>query len=175
MKVICFFILLGIVSISFADEVALVKKAKGESHILRQTKKITIQVGTKLQEKDVIITEAKSSVGLIFKDDTRISIGPNSKLEIEKYLFEPSKNQENFVTNLSQGSIQCITGLISKVNPKAFKIKVKTATIGIRGTNFIVNAEPEYEDTMCSDGIIATDIIVDIEEGEFLYENTCSH
>lgn len=143
MKVFNFIILLSIVSIAFADEIALVKKAKGNSHIVRQNKEITIQVGTKLQEKDVIITESKSSVGLIFKDNTRISIGQNSKLEIEKYLFEPSENQEGFVTNLSKGSIECITGLISKVNPKAFKVKVKTATMGIRGTHFIINADSQ--------------------------------
>ncbi len=78
---------------------------------------------------------------MIFKDNTRISVGPNSKLEIEKYLFEPANNQEGFVTNLSKVSIECKTGLISKVNPKAFKVKVKTATMGICGTHFIVNAD----------------------------------
>ncbi|WP_294966938.1 FecR family protein [Sulfurimonas sp.] len=132
-------ILLGIVSLTFANEVALVKKAKGQSHIVRQSKEINIVVGTQLQEKDIIITESKSSVGLIFKDNTRISVGPNSKLEIEQYLFEPAENKEGFVTNLSKGSMECITGLISKVNPSAFKVKVKTATMGIRGTHFIIN------------------------------------
>lgn len=141
MKVFYFFILLGIVSNVLANDVALVKKAKGESHIVRENKEITILVGTKLQEKDIIVTESNSLVGLIFKDNTRISVGPNSKFEIEKFLFEPSEHKEKFVTNLSKGSIECITGLISKVNPSAFKVKVKTATMGIRGTHFIINAD----------------------------------
>jgi len=101
MKTLYSILFLGIVSLALANDVALVKKAKGESHIVRQNKEITIKVGTKLQEKDVVITKSKSLVGLIFKDNTRISIGPNSKLEIEKYLFEPSQNQEGFVTNFT--------------------------------------------------------------------------
>jgi hypothetical protein len=143
MKTFYFILLFGIFTLTLANDVALVKKAKGESYIVRQNKEISIQVGTKLQEKDIIITESKSSVGLIFKDNTRISVGQNSKLEIEQYLFEPAQNKEGFVTNLSKGSMECITGLISKVNPSAFKVKVKTATMGIRGTHFIINVNSE--------------------------------
>jgi len=48
--------------------------------------------------------------------------------------------------------MECITGLISKVNPKAFKVKIKTATMGIRSTHFIVNANPQesYDENIIS-------------------------
>lgn len=141
MKFIFFVICIGVLSSLFANEVALVKKLKGNAHIERDSKELIVEVGTKVFEKDIVITDSNSLVGLIFKDNTRISIGSKSKFIIEKYIFEPSQNKEAFVTNLSKGSIECITGLISKINPDAFKIKAKTATMGIRGTHFIVTVE----------------------------------
>jgi len=141
MKILYLIIYFGLFSLILANEVAFVKKSKGDAFILRDTKEFAINIGTKVFEKDTIITKSKSSVGLIFKDNTRISIGYNSRFEIEKYLFEPEKNKEAFVTNLTKGSMECITGLISKVNPKAFKIKTKTATMGIRGTHFIIKVD----------------------------------
>lgn len=126
-------------SFILANEAALVKKLKGNAHIVREGKELAIGVGTKVLEKDKIITRASSSVGLIFKDNTRISVGSNSEFTVEEYMFNLSEKKEVFTTNLSKGSLECVTGLISKINPKAFQLKAKTATMGIRGTHFIVD------------------------------------
>ena len=141
MKIIFSIISLAIFSLALANEAAFVKKIKGDVNILREGQELKVDVGTKVFEKDTVVTSSKSSVGLIFKDNTRISVGSNSRFEIEKYLFVPEKNQEAFVTNLVKGSMECMTGLISKVNPKAFKVKAKTATMGIRGTHFIIKVD----------------------------------
>lgn len=139
MKIFNLIILLGMFSFILANEAALVKKLKGNSHIVREGKELAIGVGTKVLEKDKIITRASSSVGLIFKDNTRISVGSNSEFTVEEYMFNLSEKKEVFTTNLSKGSLECVTGLISKINPKAFQLKAKTATMGIRGTHFIVD------------------------------------
>jgi hypothetical protein len=141
MKFFYFLIAIGMLSSILANEVALVKKLKGSAHVLREGKEVAVEVGTKLFEKDIIFTNPQSSLGLIFNDNTRISVGAKSEFSIEKYLFVPSENKEAFVSNLSTGSMECITGLIAKINPDAFKIKAKTATMGIRGTHFIITAE----------------------------------
>jgi hypothetical protein len=139
MKIFNLIILLGMFSFILANEAALVKKLKGNAHIVREGKELAIGVGTKVLEKDKIITRASSSVGLIFKDNTRISVGSNSEFTVEEYMFNLSEKKEVFTTNLSKGSLECVTGLISKINPKAFQLKAKTATMGIRGTHFIVD------------------------------------
>ncbi|SMP85959.1 FecR family protein [Epsilonproteobacteria bacterium SCGC AD-308-E02] len=139
MKIFNLIILLGMFSFILANEAALVKKLKGNAHIVREGKELAIGVGTKVLEKDKIITQASSSVGLIFKDNTRISVGSNSEFTVEEYMFNLSEKKEVFTTNLSKGSLECVTGLISKINPKAFQLKAKTATMGIRGTHFIVD------------------------------------
>lgn len=139
MKFFYFLIAIGLFSSIFANEVAFVKKLRGTAYVTREGKDVALALGVKLLEKDIIFTNAKSSLCLIFKDQTRISIGPESEFSIEKGDFTPKK--ESIVTNLSKGSVECITGLISKINPAAFKIKAKTATMGIRGTRFIINVD----------------------------------
>lgn len=47
--------------------------------------------------------------------------------------------------NLLQGSMRMLTGLIAKVNPAAIQIKTKTVSVGIRGTDFIVETEEKAE------------------------------
>jgi hypothetical protein len=132
-------ILLGLFSLTLANEAGLVKKVKGSSYIVRNEKKVAINIGTKVFEADTIITKGRSSVGLIFKDNTRITVGSNSEFAIEEYIFDLAEDNIEFKTNLVKGTLACVTGLISKTKPSAFKLKVKTATMGIRGTYFIVN------------------------------------
>ena len=139
MKSFILMILLGLCSLALANEAGLVKKVKGTSYIMRNEQKVATHIGTKVLEADTIITQEHSSVSLIFKDNTRITVGANSEFAIEEYLFDLAEDKIEFKSNLVKGTLACVTGLISKTKPSAFKLKVKTTTMGIRGTYFIVN------------------------------------
>ena len=80
-------------------------------------------------------------MGIIFEDNTLISLGANTEFIIEDYVFKPAKNEQSFIANITKGTMSCLTGLLSKLNPDGFKIKAKSSTIGIRGTHFIVSVE----------------------------------
>jgi len=125
-----------------SQPVGLVKSVQGKVIDIKADKtSTTLKPGDSVYEKDTIKTATGGLVGILFEDNTRISIGSNSKFSIDAYLFEPSEKKVNFVSNLEEGTISCITGLISKIDPNAMKIKAKTATIGIRGTYFIVGVD----------------------------------
>jgi hypothetical protein len=49
------------------------------------------------------------------------------------------------VLDLLQGSVRVVTGLLAKVNPERFKVRTPTAVVGVRGTDFIVDAPPKIE------------------------------
>lgn len=140
-KVNVVFFLLGCIPLLLmaSPSVAIVKSTKGEVIIkhVDQTTSIAKQ-GDKLFEKDTIKTSQNSTIGIIFEDNTLISIGSNSEFLIEEYLFEPEKKNVNFKSTLAKGTMACMTGIISKINQDAMEIKAKTATIGIRGTYFVV-------------------------------------
>ena len=81
----------------FASEAALIKKLKGTAYVIRDGKEIVINVGTKVFEKDVIFTNSKSNLSLIFKDNTRISLGAKSQLSISEYIFKPNEKKESLL------------------------------------------------------------------------------
>ena len=143
-KYIIFFIcLLSVPMMLLASpSVAIVKSINGEVSVIHGDKTTSrLKQGDGLFEKDVIKTVANSSIGIIFEDNTLISIGSNAEFLIDEYLFEPEHKNVKFKSNLFKGKLACVTGLISKINPDAMELKVKTATIGIRGTYFVVEAK----------------------------------
>ncbi len=136
-------LIIGLPIIVLASQpVGLVKSVQGDVLSIKDDKtSITLKVGDNIYEKDTIKTAVGGLVGIIFEDNTVISIGSNSEFSIDEYFFEPNKKKVNFASNLAKGSMSCITGLIAKINPNAMKIKAKSASIGIRGTYFIVEVD----------------------------------
>jgi len=136
-----FIILLLLVSSLFAN-IAKVTAIKGEVIIQRDSQKIFAKLGTIIEDKDSIKTNANARAQIIFKDNTIISLGKSSTFSIEDYLYEPKKP---VVAKFKFGSgvFKTITGKIGKISPKKFKLTTKTSSIGIRGT--IVGLESKNE------------------------------
>ncbi len=102
---------------------------------------------------DTLVTYKKTKVQLIFEDETIVTVGKNSHFSINEYLSEGEEIEASF--KLLNGAVRVITGKIGKISPQKFKIKTKTATIGIRGTNFIVIASSKKGDlVLCTFGEI---------------------
>lgn len=118
-----------------ANYVATVKKLNGSATIQRASKKIDATLGIKILEKDRILTKKDSSLMLLFKDKTVITIGKNSDFVIKDFLYG-QKIEPKARFGLFSGAINTITGKIGKIAPDKFKIELKTTTIGIRGTKF---------------------------------------
>ena len=99
-----------------------------------------MKLGLKIEKNDIILTKDNTKVQIIFKDRTIITIGKNSKFNIDDYLFDSSKDSKAKFS-LSKGIIKTLTGKIGKVAPRRFRIKTKNALIGIRGTIFVVEVK----------------------------------
>lgn len=137
MKKLYIIILLLLVSNLSANVVATVSALKGSADIKRIAEIFPAQLGNKLENKDNIFTKGNSKMQIIFLDETILTIGKNSNFSIEEYLFE--ENQEPAAKfNMVEGAMRVITGGIGKIAPHKFSVKTRTATIGIRGTNFTI-------------------------------------
>jgi hypothetical protein len=126
-------------NMSFAEEIiGGLRKVKGIAYIERNNQKIVAQNGSKILENDILKTGIDGSIGVIFSDNTRISIGPNSELVILRYLFEPNQSRFSFLTKIIRGSLSYISGSIGKLSPDSVVVETPNATIGIRGTRFLI-------------------------------------
>jgi len=123
---------------AFAADIAQFKVAKGAVYLERDGKRTPAQVGTHLQATDVVVTGADGSAGITFIDNSLLSVGPNSVLQIERYAFNSTTHEGVFETMLSRGTLSMVSGKIAKQSPDAVKVKTPSSILGVRGTEFLV-------------------------------------
>lgn len=142
----------------FAKDVATITAMKGSVTIENSAGSRNASLGSKLEEKDSVITAKKSKAQIIFEDETIVTVGKNSHFSIQEYLYEAGqKPKAEF--GLLKGAMSTITGKIGKIAPEKFLVKTKTATIGIRGTNFtIIVLEDGSQKVYCTYGAISVTI-----------------
>ena len=164
MKKYLLLLLLPILSYASIGKITVLK---GDVKIKRDGGIILAKTGTKLEKHDFIKTNSKGKVQIVFSDKTIFTIGKNSTLDIADYLYDESKPKQNRAKfNVLKGAFSSITGRIGKLNKSKFKLKTKSASIGIRGT--IVKANQET--IMCTEGAITVTtnngISMDVEAGQ---------
>ncbi|WPH13420.1 FecR family protein [Variovorax paradoxus] len=97
--------------------------------------------GDALAAVDRILTGPDSSASVVLRDDTTLVVGPSSRLDLKEFHFNATTHEGGVLVSLLRGSMRMITGLIGKTHPDAIRVETQTATIGIRGTDFIVQTD----------------------------------
>ena len=90
--------------------------------------------GDTVLEGDVISTTERGFAVVALDDGTKFTLRPSSTFAIDR--FKQEQGEESAFMRLLRGGVRMVTGLVSKRNPAGFEFKVKTATLGIRGTSF---------------------------------------
>ena len=85
-------------------------------------------------QRDEIETSTDGSVGLIFLDGTKFSLGPDAKMVLDEMIYDPGAKSGSSVMSVLKGSFVFITGEVASISPDAMKVKTPTGTLGIRGT-----------------------------------------
>ena len=123
-----------------AADAGVVKVSRGAAWIERSGTRQSAQIGTRVQESDVVRTGPDGSVGITFADDSLLSIGPNSALVIERFTFDPTTHRGSFESSLRVGTLSAVSGRLTRQSPDAMKVRTPGAILGVRGTEFLVRA-----------------------------------
>lgn len=123
-----------------AADAGRIKVSSGAVHIDRAGQRLQAPVDTAIQASDVIVTGANGSVGLTFSDNTRVSAGPNSVLAIDRYTFDPATHAGKFDATVKRGTLAVISGRMTKLSPEAMTVRTPSMVMGVRGTEFLVDA-----------------------------------
>ena len=123
--------------------IATVQKVSGMATVVRQGQTISAEIGLGIWENDMLRTGPDGSIGVVFNDETLLSLGPKSILVIDEFVFAPKQGKFSIVIRMLKGTAAYLSGLISKLSPESAHFETPTASIGIRGTKFVVKVEGE--------------------------------
>lgn len=124
-----------------ASGIGFFKSVKGEVLLIRGEAEQKVEAGQQLFTSDTVITATQSSAAVIFQDGTRMTLGAGSELEVQKYEFQPRKEQYDFTLFLKRGSVIYSSGRLGKLAPEKVKLRTPRATVGIRGTRLLLSVK----------------------------------
>ncbi|HYL88634.1 MAG TPA: FecR domain-containing protein [Burkholderiales bacterium] len=134
-------VLLGVSTWATASDVGEIKVAKGAAYLERGEARLPVKVGMPVQQSDKVVTGADGTVGITFADNSLLSVGPDSVLAIDRYVFDSTTYAGQFDSTLSKGTLAVISGKLVKQSPDAMRVHTPSAIMGVRGTEFLVKVE----------------------------------
>lgn len=123
-----------------AEEAGTIKVAKGIVGIERGGKKMTAAAGMPVLAGDRVTTGADGSVGITLNDNTLLSAGPKSILVLNRFVFNPTTHAGTLDASLKGGTLAVVSGKLAKNSPKAVQFRTPAAILGVRGTEFVIDA-----------------------------------
>ncbi len=141
--VLFFILLLGLTQTARAqnDHIAIFKNVTGDIRIIRDDKTLVPVAGTQLLRLDKIQSGPDSTAGIVFRDGTQLTVGSSTEIKVNQYIFQPEDAKYAFSVYLKNGSAIYSSGKIGKISPQSVSINTPRATVGVRGTRFIVKVE----------------------------------
>ena len=133
---------LAVLQAMAGTEAGVIKISKGEVQVERDRQKLAAPVGTRIFSSDRVITGADGAVGITLHDNTLLSAGPNSTVELNKFSFNSTTHAGAIDATVKRGTLSVISGKIAKATPEAVRFSAPGMTLGVRGTSFLIDAGP---------------------------------
>ncbi len=121
--------------------IATVQKVSGMATVFRQGQTLSAKIGLELYQNDTLRTGRDGSIGVVFSDETLLSLGPESTLVIDEFVFAPREGRFSIAIRMVKGTVAYLSGLIAKLAPESTHFRTPTSSIGIRGTKFVAKVE----------------------------------
>lgn len=122
---------------SVQAEIGSVTEFAGTAIIKRGKDTINVAKGTLVEMNDKVETK-NGKVKITFKDNTTVNVTESSALVIDDFVYDPKSGNGKLNLKAAAGTVRYASGNIAHNNPNAVNIKTPTATIAVRGTDFVM-------------------------------------
>ncbi|MEO6239296.1 MAG: FecR domain-containing protein [Vicinamibacterales bacterium] len=135
-------LLLGVapVSAQAATPAGHVKTVTGTAFVVREGATRVAKPGDAIFATDTLRT-ADGSLGVTLQDDTRLSLGANSEVKLDRYVYAPAEGGLGMVLKFVRGVSVYVSGRIAKLAPDAVRLEAPSAIVGVRGTTVAIRIE----------------------------------
>lgn len=123
-----------------APRAGTMKIVQGHANVTDARGERALQPGDAVASTDSISTGPDSAASVVLRDGTTMVLGANSRVELKNFAYDSTTQEGNILVSVLRGSMRMLTGLIGKTRPESIKVITPTSTIGILGTDFIVEA-----------------------------------
>ena len=118
-----------------------IKVVSGSAFIVRGSQSIPATAGDLVYAADALKTGDGGSVGVNLKDDTRLSLGPNSEVRLERDVYAPGNGGLGMVLKFVRGVAAYVSGRMARLAPDSIRLETPAAIVGVRGTSLAVRVE----------------------------------
>ena len=136
--------LTALISAPAVAEIGRIKSSSGVASVERGTAQLPAATGQELLPGDWLETGKDGRISLTFVDNTRLAVGPDSRIALKKFEYDPTTQKGSFVARVERGSIAVVTGRITKTRcddmPGQCGMEVETpdSVVDAHGTRFII-------------------------------------
>ena len=122
-----------------AAEIGKVSELVGLADVSRRAAPpVELKTGDVIQRQDIIRTKQASKLVVLMKDGSRLTLGENSRLVISDYVSEV---EPAGLLELTRGRLRAFVSDVFGGRKDSFKVRTKTAVVGVQGTDFLVAAQ----------------------------------
>lgn len=141
------FTLIGLAPAALAQDAGSIDRISGNATITAADNTTRAAAANEIiRAGDTITTDGRSEALVKLRDNSTVALRPNTQFRFTEFRYE-DKPTDSAVSNLLRGTARMVTGLLGKTRPNNVQLRVKTATVGIRGTDFEVAIIEEGDST----------------------------
>ena len=96
--------------------------------------------GFDIYEKDTIISQSDGRIRFNMNDGSVINIASGTRLVIKESVYKPKKKVRTTFIDMILGKAYFIVKKMSGYNKSKFEVKTKTAVVGVRGSEFLIES-----------------------------------
>lgn len=121
--------------------VAQVKVSRGIVNIERGGQRYPGLVGMRLKQDDIITTGGNGSAGLMFLDNSTLSLGPDAEVSLQRFSYDPVTYMGAFDAFVKRGTVSVQSGNIARQSADAMRVTTPKAEIKGNAKSYLVNVE----------------------------------
>ena len=122
---------------------------RGGGQIKRGAKVAPAAKGSGVEKMDTVSTNSQGRFRITFNDATTVNITENSKLLIDDFIYDGGgKSKGKLGLRVALGTVRYTSGAIAHGNAKGVNIRTPTATIAVRGTDFVMSVDEAGRSTV---------------------------
>jgi hypothetical protein len=93
-----------------------------------------VETGQPVYSHDKVTTGPEGKLQILLLDETSFTVGANSELELDEFVFDPATNAGKVSARIAKGAFRFVTGKVARRDPASMQVATPVGTIGIRGT-----------------------------------------